>query len=881
MTINVYKSIMPGKPTEVYDDHSLTVEDFVRSMTPKYQRGESQPISCAINGVIVNPLDWHDAWIGEDDNVDFRPVPYGDVLNVVFPFWAGTINVAVSQAFSYLLPDLPNAQRSGGDQGRQLEPADARANTARLGEAVPEGFGQYIRYPDYVNQPRRYYQSTQTQVLNLMLCVGVGDYQIDPDLVKIGETPIDELSTISYEIFPPGSDVSGNEAHENWYSSPEVGSTSASAGIRLKGITYDQRTYFGSATGSGDELSGVTVGEFWTPGISGSIRLQQSVVVTDGGGSADTFTGQFQHLLAGMTVDIESDRAVNGTYVVSTINGSSTVITLETTGGTPITGATPGGGIMAIDKSGTKYELISIAGSTIQVERVLTNGNPDPDWSVLPSASLTVEIIWDASTFPGRRSGPFFACPDGETTDQIEIDIFAPNGLGVINGESIDPRLRTIRIEWRDEGDPVFSFQNEIIFGGTRDQIGYTFTVNLPGAIRPEVKVSRVEGEDVSVTSLDTIEWTALRSKLPTETSYPGVTTMAVNIVGSKEVAAQSNNRINLEPLRKIPLISGGAFTSDTATRNISAAAAYVPKSLGYADSEIDLDELERLEAIWTARGDTFDYFFTDGVALNAIQTILRAGFSEMTLQNGIITPVRDEVRTIYEQGYSPENMTAPLQRQFQAKQPDEPDGVEVEYTDADTWTKETVLALLPGDQQVKLDKISIDGVTDRTRAWRIGMRRRRAQRYRRWTYNFETELDALNSQYLSYVPLLDDIPDYGKVCLLLGIQSDRITVSEPLTFTPGESYVVAYRDEDGTVKGPYTATEGPDEFTVLVTIPQPWPAILPSDREPTHVYFGTVQNWNFPALITEIRPDGPLSASVTATNYDARVYDDDDNSPP
>ena len=159
-------------------------------------------------------------------------------------------------------------------------------------------------------------------------------------------------------------------------------------------------------------------------------------------------------------------------------------------------------------------------------------------------------------------------------------------------------------------------------------------------------------------------------------------------------------------------------------------------------------------------------------------------------------------------------------------------------------------------------------------------MRRRRAQRYRRWTYSFDTELDALNSESLSYVPLLDDIPGYGKASILLSISADRITVSEPLEFVAGKTHVIAYRDESGQLVGPFTATEGPDEFTALVTIPEPYPLVNPVSQEPTHVYFGTTDRWHFPALIKQISPSGPLSVTVTATNYDSRVYDDDDNAP-
>src|SRR5690606_16791518 len=121
-----------------------------------------------------------------------------------------------------------------------------------------------------------------------------------------------------------------------------------------------------------------------------------------------------------------------------------------------------------------------------------------------------------------------------------------------------------------------------------------------------------------------------------------------------------------------------------------------------------------------------------------------------------------------FEQPYTPQNMTGPLVRQFSARKPDDFDGVDVEYTDGITWQKETVQCRLPGDLGLRVEKIKVEGVTDKTRAWRIGMRQRMIQKYRRWGYRFSTEMDALNSRYLSYVPLQDDVPGYGQSALML-----------------------------------------------------------------------------------------------------------------
>src|SRR5690554_5329458 len=896
MTIKVYESIMPGEPVEVYDDYGVTVEAWVKSKTDNYQRGSVQPLSCMVNGAIVKPIDWADTTIGERDVVEFRPVPFGDVKNAlgfVFPFW-GVSAWAGNAAIDYIMPDIPSMSDSMGQQGGKITPADARANVARLGQGIPELFGRYIRYPDYVNKPRRYYKDARTQCIDLMLCITSGECLVEPALVKLGDTPFSQLSTtINYEIFPPGASVSGWQNHENWYSSSEVGGTSNSAGIRLyrgqhlsSGLSNVQLMYFGtliSTTSASVYLPGD-----WEIGDFIGISERQSVTVSVDSNDVVTLTGDWGDAGVGDQIRLRSTAlaAANGVFVIDSKAGND--ITLLS-GGSPVIGWTQGSYLMFTRREDEEYRIDNIAFDTNNPELVkglrlsrYLNGAEDTSWDgfsgIVPYTGYADVLLAERSESEGW-AGPFVATPNGETTNTIEVDFFLPQGQGKIDEDvvtSFDTK-RQVEVQWREVGTTNWNSRTYTIDNATRDQLGFTYRLNLGSAIRPEVRVRRVQAESNEIADLDRIEWLGLKARLPTVTSYAGVTTMAVTLEGTDQIGSQSNNQINLVATRRLPPVAGGA---EAPTRSIAAATAYVARSLGYGDEQINISELERLDSIWQARGDTFDFVISDGTALDAMKMMLRAGFADVTLDNGVITPVRDEPRTQLEDGYSPENMTAPLRRQFTGRQPDEADGVEVEYTDADTWTKETVLCLLPGDQQIKVDKIKLDGVTDRTRAWRIGMRRRRAQRYRRWTYSFNTELDALNSSYLSYVPLLDDIPGYGKVAILTSISADRITVSEPLEWEAGKNHVVAYRDENGDTVGPLPAPQGNDDYTVMVSIPQPWPVVMPSDREQTHLYFGTTDRWSFPALITEITPSGPLQVGVTATNYDERVYNDDNNSP-
>lgn len=906
--IRVFDSILTGDPAETHYTHGVTVADWLRGQTSDYRPGDRQPLACVINGQLVQPTDWETRVIGIVDIVDFRVLPRASWAAIAM--WT-CVAVSVGMGI-YMALSIPNTTSAKGTNSENILQPNAKANTAKLGGVVPELFGRYIRYPDYLSQPRRYFVDTTTQALDLLLCVGVGEYTISEDNLKIGETPFSSLGqSIDYELFGPGEDVSGHQAHQNWYNAPEVGGTTGSSGLRLKAAAVSTQSIEAQQFDfDGDEVTvpygAGDVPEDWAVDTLLQIVLPESVTVTDSGQDLDdnylpdVLTGAFRDFVADDAVTIAGHDDLEGDYYVATVGGTppdADELTLLLDDSTPATFLPAGSYDLDIDYTGARYrideiliEIISVGGSPMarrkgfSVTRLNPDGTEDMSWSGFATESRTdAQVVIDEDSMNGDWAGPFLACPEGETTEVIEWDVFAPQGLAKVKDSgSLRTRNVTVQLQYREAGtsDDWISIDHEIS-GKTRDQLGWTFTETLPAAITPEVRVRRLSAEKTSVKYMDRVEWYGLRSQLSAVTSYAGVTVLALTLQGSDTIASQTENRVNVVATRKLAPLGGG---TPVACRDIAPVAAYIAQSLGYSDSQLDMAEFQRLHAIWVARGDTFDFVFDDEtVARDAINTTLQAGFAEMTVDTGAIRPVRDEARSTYEQGYSPENMREPLRRTFESRQPDEPDGIEIEYMDADTWSKETVLCLLPDDAGDQLEKIKLDGVTDRTRAWRIGMRRRRAQRYRRWTYEFGTELDALNSSYLSYVPLVDDIPGYGKVAILRAMTAcdgdALLTVSEPMEWIDGETHVVAYREADGTVVGPFSATAGGSEYEIIADIPQPWPD-LTARQEPPHVYFGTSARWSFPALITEIKPSGPLAVDVTATNYDSRVYADDDNSP-
>ena len=80
-----------------------------------------------------------------------------------------------------------------------------------------------------------------------------------------------------------------------------------------------------------------------------------------------------------------------------------------------------------------------------------------------------------------------------------------------------------------------------------------------------------------------------------------------------------------LEPL------GGGAKVP---TRDIAPWVRYVCQSVGYTDDDINMAELTRLHAIWSARGDYYDDAIADSSTVKQVLNhALGAGFAELTVQ--------------------------------------------------------------------------------------------------------------------------------------------------------------------------------------------------------------------------------------------------------
>lgn len=904
MTIRIYLSSMSAEPVEAHE-WAGTLAAWLDSQGIQFRERDPQPISAVLNGMPLPVEQWETQRFSDSDEVSLTIIQNGGVFSGLGKLLGSVFNFV----FGWLMPGQSGQDFNSPQQGRQFETAQAKANQAKLGDVVPELAGRFRRFPDYLTPPRRRFVNWREQWLEFHACIGPGQYQINDADVKVGDTPFSALGADgSYAIYGPGADLSGTSTHEHWHTVAAVGGTSSgTAGLEMSTeMANRENTQPASYSFGGSYIWRSPESEFppgWGSGTVVNITLPLVFNVTREGtvlNVRNRFHGEFKHLLpfgaGSINMAVEGQAPLQMVLNATDLDANGTGWIEVRFPPDPETPQDPGPLYNALEPGdytitfsnvpAPRWRIQQFAPDQIVVWRLRPDGSDDPNWLGFPAATTGgATVTFNGGTVYGEWTSEFVATPGKELTTGLEIDFFFPNGLGYIHDDGeVGEQWLGIEIQYRDiNGGPRTTIAKS--YGqATLDQIGITESLTIP-QMRPAVRVRRVGASSTSTQAKDTIHWYGLKSRLRTRTSYPNWTTMAVRLRSGGRLAAQSENQVNVIATRMLPTLQGdGSWSAPQPTRDISAFVRYIAGSIGYSDLNLDAAELQRLHAIWTARGETLDHVYDLTTAQEALKLALRAGFSELTVSRGLIRPVRDDVRTQLEQSYSPLNMTTPLRRSFRTRQPSDPDGVEVEYIDAETWTPMTVKCMLPGDQGLKLEKLKLDGVTDRTRAWRIGMRRRRELRFRNWEYQFGTEMDAFNSEYMSYVPLFDDDPGNAQMGLLTDIGPTAggalLRITEPLRWTAGEPHSVGYRTAEGKFVGPFAASPGPDDYSIVADIPQPWPEVT-LKRELPHVYFGLTSEWMRPALITNIQARGTDTAEVTATNYDVRVYADDNNYPP
>jgi hypothetical protein len=507
-------------------------------------------------------------------------------------------------------------------------------------------------------------------------------------------------------------------------------------------------------------------------------------------------------------------------------------------------------------------------------------------FTVTAAAALTASGDTYIRSLVGGVDG-FLASEAGTIAQSIAIDVVFPLGLFLTDGSGdmvtlgAQVIMQAMRVD--DNGLPIGSWTTlatEIINDRTVTPQARSFRYALPVPGRYRVRAWRQDTKQEGTDRGHQMIWAGLRAYLSETQDFGPVTLIAMRMRATNNLSAQASRRIGVLATRKLPVWNGTTWATAAASRSIAWAIADAARDADYgaglADTAIDLDALLALDAIWTARGDTFDGRFDQSSSWwEAVSKIAMAGRSQIFMQGGKLRIVRDGEQTLPVALFSMRNIKrGSFSIDYMMPSDATADALDVSYFDQVTWSPRRVRAALSGSTMAKPVKMELFGVTQRAQALREGLYHAAANKYRRRFVRFTTEMEGFIPSLGDLIAIQHDMPAWGAHAEAVAWNAGTLTltVTEPMTFGVGTHYI-GLRTATGGLSGPWEVTAGATAYDLVLTETPDMTPYTGGDRERTHVVFGAGQTWRTLAKVATAKPRGLHEVAIEAVIEDPSVH--------
>lgn len=727
----------------------------------------------------------------------------------------------------------------------------AQGNAARLDAPIPVQYGRLKVYPDFGAQPYAEFAGNEQYVYQL-LCLGAGQFEIEQLLIE--DTPLTSFSEIEVQVVNPGEQVT-------------LFPTAVASSVEVSGQEM-VGTSTGSWTRSGTTLTVTETDHLRAVGQAVVIDTYATATFGVYGGDTLTISEPGHSRLAGQSVALQFP---DGQFAPMTI----TITSVGTdTWQVMIPGYHSASGTVHIR---TPDELTGV--------HTIASVIDEDHYTLTTATAATGSGTTDICTVIGAADG-FVANAAASTAHRLGVDFIMPRGLYAVSGGGLANMSLSVRVEAQridDLGAPLgaWALLGEHTFTdrtNTPPRITTSYSLTTPGRYR--VRAWRTDAESTDTNVGHEVLLAGLRAYLSEPQDFGPVTLLAVRMRASNNLSAQASRKLAVVCTRKLPVWTGSAWTAPQATRSIAWALADAARNADYGaklgDDRLDLPALLALHATWTARGDRFDGRFDSATTWwEAARKICIAGRAQPYLQGGRLRVVRDGPATIPTMLFSERNIVqGSFGIDFTMPSEATADAVDVGIFDGGIWAPRRIRATLPGSTAATPVKVDLFGVTDADQALRDGLYQAAANRYRRETVTFETEMEGYIPSIGDLIAVQHSMPGWGQQAEVVAWEAATrtLTLSEPLDWS-GSDHVIGLRKRNGGVIGPYACTRGTaDHLVQLATAPSEAP-YTGSGAERTHVAFGRSQTWRALAKVTGIRPRGLYRVAIDAVVEDPSVH--------
>lgn len=222
-------------------DADLTIAGLLARYCPKYSDNVRPFLSAYADKVLVPYEDWNSYKLGKTSELMFIIEAGGLGTGAIMAIISAVIAVASTVYSLISMHKLDSASTGNTKTGSTIYDVNAQGNKVKLQQVIPENFGLFKKFPDYLCDRHTFYRNNKF-FIDLVLCQGRGYYRhsTNYDDIYIANTPLSEFNdgSVQVRIYDPSTVITAQNSIEDgcwygWYSSIEV----TSQGKTLEGVS--------------------------------------------------------------------------------------------------------------------------------------------------------------------------------------------------------------------------------------------------------------------------------------------------------------------------------------------------------------------------------------------------------------------------------------------------------------------------------------------------------------------------------------------------------------------------------------------------------------------------------------------------------------------
>lgn len=505
------------------------------------------------------------------------------------------------------------------------------------------------------------------------------------------------------------------------------------------------------------------------------------------------------------------------------------------------------------------YTVTAVEGQRVYTSPAIGGGGA--------SAEFDLAIVGGASIV----AGPFPVGPVGSKARVIEVDVEFPGGLYVPDDKGnlqpysveVQARLREIN----DAGEPIGAEIIRTLTERAETNTPQRRTWRIEGlpAARYQVSLQRLEFTN-RTNQVDRMEWTGLKAYLDYDDApaYGDVTLLALEILGAEALSSGSQQRIFAETMTQVRDADGNYFRSSNPA-DIATDIVVREYGAGQDASALDLPGLDAFRSSQAGRSGFNGIFDRRTTVFEALREVCYVGRAFPQQNGGQLSVVEDKPRAVRSSIVTPDVIARDsFSLSIHYRQSGGDDGIEVQYSDAQTFKSKTVK--YPANS-VRPRRVTVRGLTDDAEADSMALWIWRQEIYRNVDIEWGMELDARSFAGFDRVGIV--YPSLGGAQYGSAIAFGPRWIALDTVIEDG-SYWCVMRDPAGRASEPMQAVGETATGRLVFATDLPFTPVLSGEGIPTPVGFGTASQFLRDVTVTSITP------TDSGTLIEGHLYRDD-----